>query len=45
MSDPWDRIREHEDGLRYDDFYCAPHGTYGHPGASIPAPANRARAG
>jgi hypothetical protein len=27
----WDRIREHEDGLRYDDFYCAPRGSYGHP--------------
>jgi hypothetical protein len=26
-----DRIREHEDGLVYDDFYCAPRGSYGHP--------------
>ena len=31
MGDPWDRIREHEDGLRDDSFYCAAHGTYGHP--------------
>jgi hypothetical protein len=31
MSDPWDRIREHEDGLLYDSFYCAPRGSYGHP--------------
>jgi hypothetical protein len=31
MSDSWDRIREHEDGLRYDSFYVAPPGSYSRP--------------
>jgi hypothetical protein len=31
MRDPWDRIQEHEPGLRWDDFYCAKRGDYGHP--------------
>ena len=30
-TDSWDRIREHEDGLRYDDFCVAPPGSFGHP--------------
>ena len=36
MSDPWDRIQEHESGLRYDSFYVAPPGTFSRPDMKWP---------